>query len=841
MAEKLSKEDIELFNFIINDPESGEAEKKIAREVLEKDNSLKEKPKSTKATPKKKSVSKKTSKPKMSDIEKKKMEILKKTGKTEEECKKIIEQYRALKSEAVTKRKKDTKRKIVAKKRTAKLKKEGKTIQGTTEKNVEATLDTTSKKVVKKIDKEIDKIEKTSKTEKQVEKKISSLVTQAVRSNKKLLSDTAKELAKVDKNNAKQYLLSLKKEIETLLSKYAYGGSVERRGHGGMMHSQGYNDRLDESLGNRNRDEPLMMQSFKDRRDESKGMEKSMGRRPYSSVGTMDKMAKGGKLKRSEKLKLQNKLLNYILEFRPQNGEVDEIADYLAEETNIEKNKIKTYLLVLTDGDTTMYFAKGGKIGFDGLARKVAKRYEGEPVPKRFQKEYGKTYSKAEALEVGQKVAGKVLREQNAKMEAGGTLPTPFGQAGLVGETGTLNEVDLFAMGGTLPQGVHQYYAQTYNPAYPTPFGYARGGGVSNKIYELKYYFVDITEEDYEMGEEATLQSFTSDDMQETGMKFQSKGKALDFVANVIERDTEQYPNESNLEVEQTEKDGHYSITYSTLAVYNMGNYEKPSESQFESFRKGEMRLYSVTHHFVFDVYMKQPSSEFAHGGMMHSQGYNDRLDESLGNRNRVEPLMMQSFKDRRDESKGMEKSMGRRPYSSVGTMDKMAKGGRIKVGDAVISMKDNFPKTIGMGKRETGIVQDLIKGDDGDVAVVDASNGRIVYAKAKNLETLDTLIRDLEKGGMMKSQGYNDKLDDSLGSSNGKRSKKQQNYKDRRDESEAMAKKGGRRKYSRVKTMDKGNRKKRKTPMTLAKEIRKEGEKWQDAVKRASAMLKNK
>ena len=253
MAEKLSKEDIELFNFIINDPESGEAEKKIAREVLEKDNSLKEKPKSTKATPKKKSVSKKTSKPKMSDIEKKKMEILKKTGKTEEECKKIIEQYRALKSEAVTKRKKDTKRKIVAKKRTAKLKKEGKTIQGTTEKNVEATLDTTSKKVVKKIDKEIDKIEKTSKTEKQVEKKISSLVTQAVRSNKKLLSDTAKELAKVDKNNAKQYLLSLKKEIETLLSKYAYGGSVERRGHGGMMHSQGYNDRLDESLGNRNR------------------------------------------------------------------------------------------------------------------------------------------------------------------------------------------------------------------------------------------------------------------------------------------------------------------------------------------------------------------------------------------------------------------------------------------------------------------------------------------------------------------------------------------------------------------------------------------------------------
>ena len=828
MAEKLSKEDIELFNFIINDPDSGEAEKKIAREVLEKNNSLKEKPKSSKATPKKKSVSKKTSKPKMSDIEKKKMEILKKTGKTEEECKKIIEQYRALKSEAVTKRKKDTKRKIVAKKRTAKLKKEGKTIQGTTEKNVEATLDTTSKKVVKKIDKEIDKIEKTSKTEKQVEKKISSLVTKAVRSNKKLLSDTAKELAKVDKNNAKQYLLSLKKEIEKLLSKYAYGGSVERRGHGGMMHSQGYNDRLDESLGNRNRVEPLMMQSFKDRRDESKGMEKSMGRRPYSSVGTMDKMAKGGRV-----YELRDRLIELgdedFVEFEEKQSSNDNtLYDTFKERLEDYHNEFVPSVII-TDPKKGK-FAKGGKIGFDGLARKVAKRYEGEPVPKRFQKEYGKTYSKAEALEVGQKVAGKVLREQNAKMEAGGTLPTPFGQAGLVGETGTLNEVDLFAMGGTLPQGVHQYYAQTYNPAYPTPFGYARGGAVSNKIYELKYYFVDIAEDDYEMGEGALLQSFTSDDMRETNMKFQSKGKALDFVADVIERDTSQYPNESDLVVEQTEKDGHYSITYSTLAVYNMGNYEKPSESQLESWRKGEMRLYLVTHHFVFDVYMKQPSSEFAHGGMMHSQGYNDRLDESLGNRNRVEPLMMQSFKDRRDESKGMEKAMGRRPYSSVGTMDKMAKGGYVYL------ESDDESATQFLNKKE---VMELIKEHneyfDTDYKTIEDFN------RGEEEENGIRRIMKMAKGGMMKSQGYNDKLDDSLGSSNGKRSKKQQNYKDRRDESEAMAKKGGRRKYSRVKTMDKGNRKKRKTPMTLAKEIRKEGEKWQDAVKRASAMLKNK
>ena len=37
-------------------------------------------------------------------------------------------------------------------------------------------------------------------------------------------------------------------------------------------------------------------------------------------------------------------------------------------------------------------------------------------------------------------------QKRKSKMEAGGTLPTPFGQAGLVGETGAMNEMDMFAM-----------------------------------------------------------------------------------------------------------------------------------------------------------------------------------------------------------------------------------------------------------------------------------------------------------------------------------------------------------------------------------------------------------
>ena len=52
-------------------------------------------------------------------------------------------------------------------------------------------------------------------------------------------------------------------------------------------------------------------------------------------------------------------------------------------------------------------------------------------------------------------------------------------------------------------------------------------------------------------------------------------------------------------------------------------------------------------------------------------QGYNARLDESLGARRGAESTKSQSFKARRAESKGMEKASGKRAYSAVGTMDK--------------------------------------------------------------------------------------------------------------------------------------------------------------------------
>jgi len=53
------------------------------------------------------------------------------------------------------------------------------------------------------------------------------------------------------------------------------------------------------------------------------------------------------------------------------------------------------------------------------------------------------------------------------------------------------------------------------------------------------------------------------------------------------------------------------------------------------------------------------------------SQGYDDRLDESLGRTNGRKSHKRQSYRGRRDESKGMEKTLGRRAYSRVGTMDR--------------------------------------------------------------------------------------------------------------------------------------------------------------------------
>lgn len=66
-------------------------------------------------------------------------------------------------------------------------------------------------------------------------------------------------------------------------------------------------------------------------------------------------------------------------------------------------------------GGEPRMFKGGGKIGFNALAKKVAAAYKGKKVKPKYQKEYGKTYSAAEANEVGNKIAAKVYRAQQNK------------------------------------------------------------------------------------------------------------------------------------------------------------------------------------------------------------------------------------------------------------------------------------------------------------------------------------------------------------------------------------------------------------------------------------------
>ena len=74
---------------------------------------------------------------------------------------------------------------------------------------------------------------------------------------------------------------------------YKSGGRVKKMGGGAMK--QGYNARLDESMGARNGSKT---QSMAARRNESKGMEKAMGKGAYSGAKTM--AAKGGRIKKSK-------------------------------------------------------------------------------------------------------------------------------------------------------------------------------------------------------------------------------------------------------------------------------------------------------------------------------------------------------------------------------------------------------------------------------------------------------------------------------------------------------------------------------------------------------------
>jgi hypothetical protein len=100
--------------------------------------------------------------------------------------------------------------------------------------------------------------------------------------------------------------------------------------------------------------------------------------------------------------------------------------------------------------------------------------------------------------------------------------------------------------------------------------------------------------------------------------------------------------------------------------------YEVGSDP-YEKMHLGDINKFFCKKHYdeMDDMWAETKGSEHHKG-----QGYDDELDESLGMSHK-ESGMKQSFKDRRDESKGTEKFDDSRAYSRVKAMDAEMDGGK--------------------------------------------------------------------------------------------------------------------------------------------------------------------
>ena len=166
---KPSAEQLAKFKQRANDMSLSEEARAKFRAIVEKFESAVEdkpakaprKPRAPKAegTTKKAPASKGTGKKSADDIEKAKAEIKRKTGKTEEECESIIEQYRALRTKAQEGKRKAEQASANNKERVGKLERKGDIIEGTNEKTADAVIESTAKDVAEKIEKEVEAVE----------------------------------------------------------------------------------------------------------------------------------------------------------------------------------------------------------------------------------------------------------------------------------------------------------------------------------------------------------------------------------------------------------------------------------------------------------------------------------------------------------------------------------------------------------------------------------------------------------------------------------------------------------------------------------------------------------
>jgi hypothetical protein len=242
---------------------------------------------------------------------------------------------------------------------------------------------------------------------------------------------------------------------------------------------------------------------------------------------------------------------------------------------------------------------------------------------------------------------------------------------------------------------------------------------------------------------------------------------------------------------------GFEGLSKKVAARYEGKNVKAKFQKQYgKTYDKAEAK--EVGDKVAGKVYFLQ-QRKMADGGKM--QGYNDRLDESLADRNNKISKMNATFKARRNESKGENKSMGKKAYSSVSTMDKMASGGKIELPHQLDkyftkpagTIEVEMSKLIPIRARKSGI-------ENAEMYMKKAYDGEM--AKRKPIEIFKT---------RNKKYRVND------GNS-----------------TYAVAKKNGWETiYATVVSNPNATKRVEKSTFTIAKEIRKAGESWADAVKR--------
>lgn len=117
--------------------------------------------------------------------------------------------------------------------------------------------------------------------------------------------------------------------------------------------------------------------------------------------------------------------------YRAKNGDVLTIKDFEIENhvtlddgkgklSSIGVQRISVFKELVKDGELVLLNETGGKTTFKQKATAIAKSFEGKKVEPKYQKEYGKTYDKAEAKEVGNKIAGSQKAKNETKMSKDG-------------------------------------------------------------------------------------------------------------------------------------------------------------------------------------------------------------------------------------------------------------------------------------------------------------------------------------------------------------------------------------------------------------------------------------